>query len=172
MPGASTADAGLPRTLVVGLGNPILGDDGVGWKVADAVEAALDRDGGSARARGPVVVERLAVGGLALMERLAGERHAIIVDAVLTGADPPGTVRVVGVAALPGREASHLDSAHDVTFATAMAIGRSLGADLPDDVTIITIEAVRVGDFGEAMTPAVEAALPEAVARVLGLLGR
>ena len=36
--GAAVTTAVQPRTIVVGLGNPVLGDDGVGWRVADAVE--------------------------------------------------------------------------------------------------------------------------------------
>jgi hydrogenase maturation protease len=72
---------------------------------------------------------------------------------------------------IPGREASHLDSAHDVSLVTALEAGRALGALLPDDVAIVTIEAVRVGEFSEAMTPEVAAAVPVACARVLELLG-
>lgn len=175
MSGASTAERAptgalhatpeaANRTIVVGLGNPILRDDGAGWLVADAVEAALTgRDEA-------VVVERLAAGGLTLMEHLVGFRRAILVDAVVTGADPPGTVRRLSLDALPGREAGHLDSAHDATLAAALEAGRALGAVVPDSIDIVTIEAVRVLDVGEALTPDVEDAVQVAADLVLGLL--
>jgi hydrogenase maturation protease len=162
MSAASTAEA----TIVVGVGNPLLGDDGAGWLVADAVETALVGD-----PRG-IVVERLAVGGLTLMEHLVGFGHAILVDTLVTGAVPPGTVRGMTLDALPGHEAGHVDSAHDVTLAAALDAGRALGAAVPDTVEIITIEAVRVLDVGEDLTPEVAAAVPIARDAVLDLLGR
>jgi hydrogenase maturation protease len=171
MSGASTAepagragDTMTAPTLIVGIGNPIAGDDGVGWRVVEDVQAVV---GG---ARAGVAFDWLATGGLALMERLTGERRAIIVDAIVSGVDPPGTVRCHAMADLPSREATHLDSAHDVTFAGAMAIGRSLGASLPDEVQVVTVEAARVDELREDLTPAVEAAVPVAVAAVLELL--
>lgn len=151
-------------TLVVGVGNPILGDDGAGWRVVEAVQR-------SAAPHDDVQFDCLAVGGLTLMERLVGVRRAILVDAVVTGADPPGTVRRLDLVSMPTREASHLDSAHDVTLAAALATGRTLGMALPGDVTVVTIEAAAVGEFREDLTPAVEAAIPEAVGAVLALLG-
>ena len=164
MSAASTADG--RSTIVVGLGNPILGDDAAGWLVADEVEARLATGGNSG-----VVVERLAVGGLTLMEHLVGRSRAIIVDAVVIGSDPAGTVRLRRLDAFPGREAGHVDSAHDATLVTALEAGRLLGADLPDDVDVVTIEAVRVLELGTTPTPAVARAIPVAAAVVLDLLG-
>lgn len=167
-------DAG---TIVIGLGNPLLGDDGIGWRVVEAIRgrgvavapiAAATPDGAVGSA---VQFDCLAVGGLALMERLVGFRRAILVDALLTGRDAPGTVRRIRLADLPDREASHLDSAHDASLSVALAAGRALGADLPDEIEIVSIEAARVHDFVEELTPAVAAALPEAIATVLAILG-
>jgi hydrogenase maturation protease len=175
MSGASTAEAGAGRaggataiahaTIVVGLGNPVLGDDGAGWAVADAVEAALPPDSG-------VRVERLAVGGLTLMERLVGFRHAIVVDALLTGCEAPGTVRRMAIEDLPGREAGHVDSVHDASLADAIAAGRALGAAIPDRIDLVTIEAGRVLDLREDLTPDVAAAIPLAAGAVLALVDR
>jgi hydrogenase maturation protease len=169
--GVTPAPTGV--TLVVGLGNPLLADDGVGWRVAEAVRARLAGDPAlTADARFAVVeVDQLAVGGLTLMERLVGCRRAILVDAMVTGEHPPGTVRRFSVADIPGREATHMDSAHDASLAIALAAGRSLGADLPADIVVVAIEAVRVDEFGEEMTPAVSAAIPGAVETVLGAVG-
>jgi hydrogenase maturation protease len=150
--------------LVIGLGNPILGDDGVGWRVADLVEARLGADAGDVR------VERAALGGLALMERLVGARRAILVDAMETGSVPVGTVRCLSLAEVGCREAAHLDSAHDAPLTVAIAAGRALGADLPADVSVVAVEALHVDTFSDDLSPAVAAAVPAAVAAVLHLL--
>jgi hydrogenase maturation protease len=185
-------------TLVVGLGNPLLADDGVGWLVAQAVAARLAGAGApgavaprevapgagvpdagvpgagvpGAGVPGAVEVDNLAVGGLALMERLVGYRRAVLVDAMVTGEHPPGTVRRFTVEDAPGREATHLDSAHDASLAAALAAGRALGADLPDEIVVIAVEAVRVDTFGEQLTPEVEAAIPAAIDAVLAEIGQ
>jgi len=169
--GVTPAAAGV--TLVVGLGNPLLADDGIGWRVARAVAARLASDAALAAdpAYADVEIDHLAVGGLTLMERLVGYRRAVLVDAMVTGAYPPGTVRRFSIADMPGREATHLDSAHDASLAVALEAGRSLGADLPDEITIVAVEAVRVDEFGEELTPEVAAAIPAAVEAVLAAIG-
>ena len=73
------------RTLVLGLGNPLLGDDAVGLKVAALVRERLDG------APGVDVLEEEA-GGLRLMERMTGYDRAVLVDAAVTGGTP-GTIR-------------------------------------------------------------------------------
>jgi hydrogenase maturation protease len=160
--------------LVIGLGNPILGDDGVGWKVAEAVAQKIDqqphppvgRPGKSA-----VEVDCLAIGGLGLMERMVGYRRAILIDAINSHSQPNGTVSIFPLEALPNRAAGHLFSAHDTTLQNALAVGRAMGADLPVEVTVVSIEAENVYDFGEALSPAVSAAVPQAAQAVLDLLG-
>ncbi len=71
------------ETLVVGLGNPILGDDGVGWRVIDELDE-LDHEGAS--------LQQACVGGVSLMELLVGYRRAIIVDAIIDPEVAPGSV--------------------------------------------------------------------------------
>jgi hydrogenase maturation protease len=152
------------RTLVVGLGNPLLGDDGVGWNVLDALAPALED-------KVPAVeIERLAVGGLTLMERLTGFDRAILVDALVTGRDAPGTVSTLPLAEMVGRTAAHLDSAHDAPIGAALEAGRALGARLPAEIWVVGIEADRVDTFCAVLSPRVAEAVPVAVERVLQLL--
>ena len=161
-------------TLVIGLGNPILGDDGVGWRVADAVaqwinQQSIPPEGGSGRPA--VEVDCLAIGGLGLMERMIGYPRAILVDAINSHAHPSGTVSVFPLETLPNRAAGHLFSAHDTTLQNALAVGRAMGADLPGEVLVVAVEAEKVYDFGEELSPAVFAAVPQATQAVLELLG-
>jgi hydrogenase maturation protease len=162
------------RTVVVGLGNPVLGDDGVGWRVADAVEERLRAAADAGADLPPVAVERLGVGGLRLMEFLTGFDEAIVVDAAEFPARPAGEVRACRFEELEPRAAGRLDSAHDVSLAAALELGRRAGAKLPATIWVVTIAAHMSGVFSETLTPEVEAAVPaatDAVVRLLGLPG-
>ncbi len=64
------------KTLVVGLGNPILTDDGVGVKVAYEVEKVV-----SATSREDIDVIEASAGGLRLMELMIGYDRLILIDA-------------------------------------------------------------------------------------------
>jgi len=150
------------KTLVVGLGNPILGDDGVGWRVAEEVARQL--------ADPAVEVDRLALGGLSLMERLIGYDRVIIVDAMQTPGGIVGDVYQLDLRDLPDRSAGHTTAVHDTSLQTALQLGRQMGASLPEDVQIVGIEADRVYEFSEALTPAVATAVPQAAQLVLNLL--
>jgi hydrogenase maturation protease len=171
------------RTIVIGLGNPLLGDDGVGWRVVDQVEellratsagaqgasGATGATGATDASRG-VEIDRLGVGGLALMERLTGFDAAVFVDAAEFRDRPIGEVRARSLAELEEYGPGHLDSAHDSSLAAALALGRRLGAHLPDRIEVVTIQ-VRSNDvFGDVLSPEVAAAVPAAVAVVMGLL--
>ncbi|MCL4263905.1 MAG: hydrogenase maturation protease [Anaerolineae bacterium] len=145
------------KTLVVGLGNPILGDDGVGWRVVEAVKVL----------RPSLEVDCLALGGLSLMERLIGYDRAIIVDAIHTGHGRTGTVTTFPLHDLPDHSAGHTTAVHDLSLPTALALGRQMGAQLPEEITIVGIEADRVYDFSEELSTAVQDAIPVAVTAVL-----
>jgi hydrogenase maturation protease len=153
------------KTLVIGLGNPILGDDGVGWRVAEQIaRATADRS--------DVEVDCVALGGLSLMERLTGCERVILVDSIFTGEKPTGTVIPFLLTELPDLSSGHTTAVHDTSLRNALKVGRSMDIPLPrdEDVLIITIEAENVYDFSETLSPPVEAAVPQAVEAVLQLI--
>ncbi len=158
-------------TLVVGLGNPILGDDGVGWTVVDALEDRLARGDDARCAGGDLEFDRLAVGGLSLMERLVGYDQVILVDAML-GPEPAGTVSALPLAEVASRLAGHLDSAHDAPLTEALTAGRALGAHLPAEITVVGVAVRRVDEFSERLSPPVAAAVGPAVEAILTVLER
>ena len=112
-----------PLTLVVGLGNPILTDDAVGWRVVDSLEKVL---GSQAEA---VTLMQACVGGLSLAEMMVGYERAIVVDAMLTGKHAVGTVKQLPLSDLS--MALNLASAHDTNLITALNALRRYGAKLP-----------------------------------------
>jgi hydrogenase maturation protease len=105
-----------------------------------------------------------------LMEHLAGYNRALIIDAIITHQVPVGTVSVFNLKDLPDQAAGHLSSSHDTTLQKALQVGRTMGVDLPEQITIIAIEAETVFDFSEELTPAVAAVVPQATQTVLDIL--
>jgi hydrogenase maturation protease len=153
------------KTLIIGLGNPILGDDGLGWRVAES----LTRETASLP---DVVVESFALGGLSLMEQLTGYDFVIIIDAIFTGQKPIGTVSQFSLTDLPDLSGGHTTAVHDTSLRNALQIGRSMDIPLPldENIHIVAVEAENVYDFSEDLSPLVEAAVPLAVASVLKLI--
>lgn len=149
------------KTLILGLGNPLVSDDSVGLRVAAELARRL-------AGRPDVEVGEDYWGGLRLMERMIGFDRAIVVDAIVTGA-PPGTLHRLTPADVPTQRSA---SAHDVNLPTALALGRQAGARLPPDgqIVLVGIEARDVLTFSEECTPAVAAAVPAAVQEVLAVL--
>lgn len=154
-------------TLIVGLGNPILGDDGIGWRVAEEVRARLDV---YPELAANIQVECLSLGGLSLMEHMVGYQRAILIDAINLGLGPHGSIHTFPLEELPEYAGAHLASSHDTSLQTALRLGASMGAKLPRDITIIGIESVNVYDFSEELTPAVAEAVSPATQVVLELI--
>jgi hydrogenase maturation protease len=150
------------KSLVIGLGNPILGDDGVGWKIAEEVKQQLDSDS-------PVDVEFLSLGGLSLMEHLVGYERAILIDAV-TSDQEVGSVIVSNLNEMPDYSAFHITSAHDTSLQNALKLGRSMGAKLPKEVIIVGVATDHIYDFSETLSPPVAQATAKATKIVISLL--
>lgn len=150
------------KTLVVGLGNPALGDDGVGWRVAKDVCKNLPED-----AR--VDVNCLSLGGIGLMEHLIGYDRVILVDAFEMDA-PVGSVSVLKLNQLPNYSAFHIASAHDTSLQKAMELGRKMGARLPEDVMVVGIAVENIHEFSDDLSPPVAQVVPFVVNILLDLL--
>ena len=148
----------------------MLGDDGVGWRVADEVEALVGAARLAGRPMPEIDIERLGVGGLRLMECLTGYEAAILVDAAEFPDRPIGEVRSCPFDDLADFATGHLDSAHDASLRTALALGRRLGATLPTSIQAVTVQAHRTDEFSEELSPEVSAAVPAAAKAVVELL--
>ena len=149
------------KTLVLGLGNPLITDDSVGLRVAEALKPLLAD-------RPDIEVSEDYWGGLRLMERMIGYDRVVVIDAIQTGA-APGTIHLLTPDGIATQRSA---SAHDVNLATALAFGRQAGASLPDSrhIRLIGVEAADTLTFCERCTPAVEAAIPKAVEAALNAL--
>jgi len=166
------ANSALPLTLVIGLGNPILGDDGLGWCVVKSVEQSYKelleaQPKNHIGANDQIQFEYLSLGGLSLMEHMVGFDRVILVDAITTGKDSIGTVHICDMDVFPNYAVNHLSSAHDTTLHQALQIGKAMGAKTPDKIYVVTIEANITYEFSEDISQPILAAIPEAVKIVM-----
>jgi hydrogenase maturation protease len=150
------------KTLILGLGNPILTDDGIGIHVLRELMTRSLPD--------HVTCAEASLGGLRLLEIITGYQRLIMVDAIQTTGGQPGDVYRLSAGNL--HTSLHSGSTHDLSFFGALNLGRNMGMALPDDesITIIAVEAEDVLTFGETCTPRVVAAIPHAVEAVLAEL--
>jgi hydrogenase maturation protease len=131
---------------VIGVGNPLRGDDGAGPAVARLLAA-----GGV-----PGLVVRQSSGeATSLMEAWAGFDDVVLVDAC-RGAGPPGSVHRVQAGDVDRISSLRHASSHSLGVAAAIGLARALGA-LPRRLVVYAVE-VRETAEGEGLSPEVDAA--------------
>ena len=159
----NTSNSGVDRsgstaqkydTRILCLGNDLLGDDSLGSMVAAHV-----------RQFAPANVEVLSTPetGFHLLDYALNVRRLIVVDTVVTGSAPPGTIyefRDTDLRSPPG------GSPHYVGLFEALAVARHLRLPAAEEMLILAAEATNCSTVGEDMHPAVVAAIPVLVKMV------
>ncbi len=155
-------------TIVVGLGNPLMGDDAAGWLVVQQVEQLL----GERQPPEEIELRQASLGGISLMEMLAGYDRAILVDTYACKNGATGRLRRLTVNDLPELDANsvHANSAHDISFQDALHLGKKMGIQLPSQIALITIEITPQFDLSDQISPAVQASIKPAARLVLAEL--
>ncbi|MCX6004228.1 MAG: hydrogenase maturation protease [Chloroflexi bacterium] len=148
------------KKLVLGIGNPILGDDGVGFRVIEALQPLIPQ--------GEITLTSSDVSGLALLDYVVDFDEVIIVDAIQTVNGKPGDIYVLNVGDL--RTSKHTISPHDVDLQTALELGKILKLKLPGKINIVAIEIPEVSEFSEELSAPVEESVPIAARMVLDML--
>lgn len=144
------------RTLVLGLGNDIIGDDAAGILAARALRQEL------AGLEGVEVVET-ALHGVALLDLFLGFDKAVLVDAIQTGKVPPGTLVEVDPDTLTAVAAP---SPHYAGVPELLSIAKQLDLDFPTEIRIYAVEAEDLYTIGGSLSPAVKESLGDLVDRV------
>jgi hydrogenase maturation protease len=141
------------RVVVLGIGNTILSDEGVGVHAAEALQAAHEL---------PDYVEVIDGGtaGMELLGPLSGVDLLVVLDAVKTGRPPATVVKLAG-SEVPAFFRSKL-SPHQVSICDVLA-ALEFSGDKPKDLVLIGVEPESL-DLGLSLTPAVAARVPEMVA--------
>jgi hydrogenase maturation protease len=147
---------GTMKTLVIGVGNPILSDDGVGIHVARILKG---------RTLPGVAVEELPASGLELLDMVLDFEKVVIVDAIQTRDGVPGQIFVLEEADF--ERAVHGSSPHGINIATALAMGRKIVPErMPNEVVYVAVEVEDLVNVSERLTSKVEAALPDIIRHI------
>lgn len=146
------------KTLLLALGNDILGDDGVGFAAARALEARFAPE---------VDFVLSSEAGLALLELMEGYERALLLDAVVTGRAPVGTVHELD----PDDFREVLaPSPHYAGLPEVLALAERLGIDFPRELRVIALEVEDPYEIREGLTAGVADALFVFTARAAQIL--
>lgn len=127
------------RTLILGLGNPILSDDGVGLSVAKRLEGKWSG----------VDVATTAIVGLGLLDLVKGYDKVFLIDACIRPAKHAGEV----IKLAKGDGTLHLFSSHGLDFFQLLRLGKACGYKMPELGGIYGIEIGEEVSFGEEISP-------------------
>lgn len=148
------------KPLILGLGNDLLSDDGIGCLAAEKLAQELGQR---------VQVRQTSASGIALLDILTGYDKAIIIDAVQTGRVPPGTIIEIephDLRAIP------TPSPHYTGLPEMMTLARELHLTFPNDVRILAVEAEDLRTIGAPPCAQVAAAIDKLVQIVSAYLKR
>lgn len=148
--------------LVIGVGNPLMSDDGVGQRLLEALAVRASRSDG---------VEFLDAGtlGFMLLPRVEQCDALLALDAADLGAEP-GDVRVFEGEALDAFARAPHCSVHELGLRDLLDAARLTGC-LPHRRALVGVQPGQLG-WGMALSPPVEAALPAATDAALQVLDR
>jgi hydrogenase maturation protease len=142
--------------LVLCLGNEVLSDDRFGVEIEQRL---------SCEDFGPSVEVLFAsAGGFTLVDLLKDRNHVLIVDTIITGKSEPGSIHYFPVGNLT--PSTNLINSHQINLPTAIEFGRRMGANMPDDIQVLAVEALDITTLLEQLTPPVAAAIDETLGRV------
>jgi len=134
------------RILVIGVGNPLLGDDGVGNYVAKLVKERMPQGLN-------VDIKEVSASGIELVEEIMGYDKAIIVDAVATNGTV-GAIRRLKPEQL--KNTVHFTAPHFLNFASALEFGKNFAAaSMPKRVKIYGVGIRPRTEFSEYLSPKV-----------------
>ena len=129
--------------LVLGVGNDILMDDGIGPRVVETLEEKWPLPG--------VDYRTTTLGGLDILDFIQGYRWVAFVDAIKTRDGVPGSVYEFTTDDF--KETLHLTNLHDISFLSAIELGKQLDFVIPEKIYIFAIEILEDQVFGEDFTP-------------------
>ena len=149
-------DCSSTDTLVLGLGNPLVGDEGIGVRVIEELRK-LELPAG-------VTVIEGGTAGLGLIGLMEGYRRVVIVDAADMGY-PPGQVVKFTLSEARLKTADKPLSPHQIGLGEVLALAEALGA-APAEVVIIGVQPGRV-EMGAGLSPEMEEAIPQIIRIIL-----
>jgi len=134
------------NTLVLGVGNPILTDDGIGIKIAQRLKEE----------KPDLEVIETSEAAIAILDLIvmAGCDKLIVIDSIKTGQGRPGELYKFELEDL--KPANDFSSSHGVDIATVFELGRRAGYNMPEYISIYAVEVQDNTTFGEECTDKVK----------------
>jgi hydrogenase maturation protease len=130
------------KILILGLGNDILTDDGIGPRLIKDLSKMIQND--------EIDFKTCSCGGLEILEYIRGYRQVVFIDAIHTDNGKPGDIYHFQPSDF--HETSHLSSLHDINFLTAIRLASDLDFDITDDMHIIAVKIIEDREFSEEFT--------------------
>ena len=146
------------KTIILGVGNQILGDDGVGVHVANELKNRIQDPN--------ITIEEAITGGMNLLDLILGYNRAIIIDAVKTEEGETGEVKRI---LLRDFSTMHSCNPHDVSLIEAIDMAKKMGESrIPQEIVVIGVLMKQIPcEFGEELSEKIAAAVPKAVEMIL-----
>jgi len=150
------------KTLILGIGNLLRSDDGVGLHVIEALRKEETGDNID-------LIEALS--GLDILDAIKGYDRIILVDAIKTGGEP-GTIYELSLKDIQAKHTNHSFSTHlNMDLQTMLELGdRLFPGKIPKDIRVIAVEAEDVTTISDRCTPEVERAISKTVDMIKGLI--
>ncbi len=136
------------KTLILGLGNPILTDDSIGIKIAQKIK---EENPG-------LQVAETSEAGLALLDHALGYDKLIIIDSIKTEQGKPGELYKLELEDL--KPAMDFSSSHSIDIATVFKLGQELGYKMPKYISLYAVEIKDNLTFEEECTEEVKERIP------------
>jgi hydrogenase maturation protease len=146
----------------LGIGNTLLGDDGVGIYLARQIKKEFGANDAID------VKEANNVGGIALLDLITGYTTVIILDAIITRQGRPGTLYKLAVEDLGTVIEPYM--LHAIDLRTAIELGKMLGYHIPDAITLYAIEIRDNTIFREGLSPEIEEVIPVVMQQIMSAL--
>jgi hydrogenase maturation protease len=151
------------KTIILGVGNPILGDDGVGIHIARELKKHIQNPN--------VTIDEAITGGMNLLDLLLGYDKAIILDAVKSKENEDGEVKRIPIGNF---STMHSCNPHDVSLIEAIELAKKMGEEkIPREIIIIGVMMKEIPcEFGEELSEKINTAVPKAVEMTLNEIKR
>jgi len=141
----------MKKAIVIGIGNPNLKDDGIGFKVVEELSEPVDK-------------LCLLNTDLKVIQKVLGYNLAIIVDGIKTGAKP-GTI--IEIDPLKTWENVYSSGTHSMSLFEVIRIGYTIfPEEMPKEIKIIGIEVENISEFSRELSPSVEKAIPKVLNKI------
>jgi len=151
----------MPQILVIGIGNILMLDEGVGVRIAQELQRNYTF---------PDHVRVMDAGtmGLGMIHLFRGVRFLLVADAVDGTTHPPGTVVRFDPEGFSSSQVLH--SLHDIRFADVLNAARLIDVTPEAECIGVQVENMSPAELTIGLSDVVEAAVPRAVAAVLYVL--